>query len=399
MRSLTLLIFLFPIAGLAQTSEVLPGELALEVSVETAERPPYEREMVLLNIRGVFRRHITRENLKQPDLEGFNWAQLGPDSWKEERLDGEKVKVFERRMAIFPTRSGTLEIGAFTHELTLTDETDDWFEHQITSEPLSFKVLPPPVESDWWFPVRSLRISDQWSNAPDQLAAGEGVLRVVRLEALGATLEMAPPMPDLTSPSAMIFPHPEKRLIELTPDGPLTHIFWRWTIRPTNDVSTIVEPISFDYFDTTHNVARDVSITAQRVAYGKVAASSGVEPGAKPLQPSAALPDWRALLIASLVLSFGGFLGISRNYSKSYESWKLLAFLDPLVRRLKQSAKTQDAAGTRRAAVDLMRRDGPSQWRRKLLAEFDLAQFNPARPPFDLKDFSRRFLRTPKERS
>ena len=397
MRFITLLICLFPFAAPAQTSEVYPGELALEVSVETADRLPYVREMILLNIRGVFRRHITRESLEQPDFEGFNWAQLGPDSWKEERLEGEKVKVFERRMAIFPNRAGMLESGAFTHRLTLTDESDDWFEHQIVSEPISFQVAPPPVTSDWWFPVRSLQIADSWSNAPDQLAPGEGVLRVVRLEALGATPEMAPPMPNLTSPSAMIFPHPEKRLVELTPDGPLTYIFWRWTIRPTNDVSTIVEPLVFDFFDTTHDVARDVTITAQRIAYSKTSTSQDAGPDVETIQTPATLPDWRALLAALIVFIGSGAIGIRRNFTKSYASWPLLNHLDPLVRQLKRSAGARDVAGTRRAAMNLMRRDGVSGRRAELLEDFDLAVFNPTRPTFDLKAFTRRFLSAAKK--
>ncbi len=393
MRLITFLFVFFPLLATAQSSKVSPGELGLEVSIEAADRMPYEREMILLNIRGVFRRHITRENLEQPDFEGFNWAQLGPDSWKEERLAGKKVKVFERRMAIFPNRSGTLKIGAFTHKLTLTDESDDWFEHQITSAPLEVQVAPPPVASDWWFPVRSLRITDDWSNAPDQLAVGEGVLRVVRLDALGATPEMAPPMPTLTSPSAMIFPHPEKRLVELTPEGPLTHIFWRWTIRPSNDVSTIVEPLSFNFFNTTHDIARDVTISAQRVAYGKVTGIQDAAVSADIIQPPATLPDWRAALAALGVFLVGGLIGIRRTFAKSYTNWLPLGFLDPLVRQLKLNARRQDIAGTRRAAMELMRQDGVSGPRLDLIEGLDRAVFNPARPPFDLADFSRRFLR------
>lgn len=393
MRVFAFLFVIFPLAAAAQTSEVLPGDLELEVSVETAERLPYEQEMILLNIRGLYRRHITNENLEQPDFEGFNWAQLGSDSWTEERLDGQRVKVFERRMAIFPNRSGTIEIGAFTHKLTLTDENDDWFDHQIVSEPLKIQVAPTPVASDWWFPVRSLRITDDWSNAPDQLATGEGVLRIVRLEALGATPEMAPPMPNLTSPSAMIFPHPEKRLVELTPDGPLTHIFWRWTIRPTNDVSTIVEPLSFDYFDTTHNVAREVTITAQRVAYGELTATQAAETSAETIPPSATLPDWRAVLVALAVFLASSLIGIRRIFAISYKRWPSARFLDPLVRQLKRTARRRDIAGTRRVAMELMRRDGSSKRRLDLIDEFDRAVFNPVRPSFDLADFSRRFLR------
>ena len=127
MKWVLIMCLIWPMAAFAQSKTVLPSELELSVSIDDADAMPVVREMVLITIRGVFRRHITREMLIQPDLEGFSWAQLGPDHWTDERIDGQQVKVFERRMAIYPDRTGTLTIGAFTHRLTLTDEGDDWF--------------------------------------------------------------------------------------------------------------------------------------------------------------------------------------------------------------------------------------------------------------------------------
>ena len=172
-----LLVFLMPIAALAQSKIVRPDELGLTVELDHSEHRPFTREMILITIRGVYRRHITRETLRQPDLEGFSWAQLGADTWAEERIDGKQVKTFERRMAIYPDRPGRLTIGAFTHDLTLTDEGDDWFEHSISSDPLTIEVAAAPAWDGWWFPVRSLRVSDNWSNPPALLTPGEGVLR------------------------------------------------------------------------------------------------------------------------------------------------------------------------------------------------------------------------------
>ncbi len=232
----------------AQTTEVNPADVTLTVSVENPGATPYVQEMVLVTIHGRYRRHLTREKLEQPDLEGFNWMQLGPDQWFDTTERGKKVKNFRRRMALFPDRPGRLTIGAFTQHLTLTDEVNAWFGHDITSKPMTIEVAPAPVSDDWWLPVRQIEVSDNWSNAPDQLLPGEGVLRVIRVEAVGASPDMLPPMPELRSPSAMIFAHPEKRLVELSPEGPVSIAFWRWTIRPGNDTSAIVEPIGFRLF-------------------------------------------------------------------------------------------------------------------------------------------------------
>lgn len=386
---LVIVLILLPALALAQSREVRPEELTLSVSVDERESTPLTGEMVLITIRGVYRRHITRETLRQPDLDGFSWSQLGPDSWTEERIDGKKVKILTRRMALYPDRAGMLTIGAFTHDLTLTDEGDDWFDHQIQSEPITVEVEAAPATEGWWFPVRRLQISDQWSNAPDQLKAGDGVLRVIRLEALGATPEMIPPMPELTSPSAMIFPHPEKRLVELTPEGPVTYAFWRWTIRPTNEVSAIVEPLTFDYYDTVHRQARSVTISPQRIAYGDL--TPEFQASAAPVTP-AALPGWPVGLVAALVFLSGLVFGTRGWRLEGLPALYRLPGFDPLARQLRYAARAGDGHSIRRTAAELLRRDGPNPAREALLGELDRSLFAPTASSPDMSGFARRFL-------
>lgn len=392
MKWLVMLLIAFPVQVLAQSKTVLPSEALIEVTIEDNATLPFTREMVLLTIRGVYRRHITREELIQPDLEGFSWAQLGPDSWSEERINGRKYKVFTRRMAIYPVEAGELSIGPFVHRLTLTDENDDWFEHEIQSEPLTIQVAEAPATKDWWFPVRKLQISDQWSNAPDQLAPGEGVLRVIRLEALGATPEMIPPMPELTSPSALIFAHPEKRLVELTPEGPVTYAFWRWTIRPSNDTTGIVEPLQFSYFDTFAREAREVTISPQRIAYGQVTGEMATKP-TEDEAPPVTLLEWPAFAIAAIVFWAGLVLGMSGRKVAASKALQRFRIFDPLFRDLRKCAKAGRADGLRQAAAAILRRDGPSTGRLQQMRDFDRQFFDPKATAPDLKDFARRFLR------
>jgi hypothetical protein len=390
MRWILILCLLCPALAQAQSRQVLPSELSIAVTVEETEATPFTREMILITIRGVYRRHITREQLVQPDFDGFSWAQLGPDTWKDERLDGRKVKTLTRRMALYPDRAGTLTIGAFTHRLTLTDEGDDWFEHEIYSEPVQIEVAAAPRGSDWWFPVRSLQISDQWSNAPDQLQPGKGVLRVVRLEALGATPEMIPPMPDLKSPSAMIFPHPEQRLVELTPEGPVTYAFWRWTIRPTNDVSTIVEPLTFGFYDTRNREERAVTISAQRVAYGTVTPEAAAT---LPLQEvsEATLPGWPAGVAAAAVFLGCLVYGLTGRRMAMGDLHRRFPALDPDMRAMRRGARRGNPSEVRRSAVAMIRNHGLTPEREVLLGQFDRACFDPGHNELDLRSFARRF--------
>ncbi len=384
-----LILWLLVAAGLAQaqTTDVNPADAQLTVTIENAGVPPFQGEMVLVTIHGVYRRHITREKLIQPGLDGFNWMQLGQDHWYETQVRGKKVKNFKRRMALFPEQAGRLTIGPFVHHLTLTDEGDDWFDHDIQSEPLVIKVDPAPPVEGWWFPVRRLEISDQWSNAPDQLQEGEGVLRVIRVTAVGASPEMIPPMPELTSPSAMIFPHPEQRLVELSSQGPVSVAFWRWTIRPGASRSAILEPLTFDYFDTTTRQALSATITAQRVAMDETNLPDPVPPPVPARQ--------RPLLLAAVgLIALAGALAFLTLGRRSYGFARLRAIpaFNPHYRRLRRAARSGDLAGTRRSAVAILNAEGPCPEATNLLHQFDNAVFGPAGKAPDIARFARDFL-------
>lgn len=393
LAALGLVVSLYASAIGAQSRIVRPSELRLEVEIEEHRHVPLAHEMVIITIRGLYRRHITREELVQPDFAGFSWSQLGPDKWTEERIDGEKVKIFERRMAIYPNRPGRLTIGAFTHRLTLTDEGDDWFDHEISSRPLTIEIAPAPATEGWWFPLRRLRVSDQWSNAPDQLKPGEGVLRVVRLEALGATPEMIPPMPELHSPSAMIFPHPEKRLVELSPEGPITYAFWRWTIRPSNDISAIVEPFRIEYFDTVARQNRTVFVSAKRVAYGSAIPDTRRAADAPDARPARlpGLPEASAALLVFL-----GGIGYVL-WGRRMMPWRILPRARPFDRlaiRMRRAARRGDAIAVRRAAAAMIARDGFRNMpcRMDAMNAMDEAIFAPGDAAPDLRPLVHKFL-------
>ncbi len=343
------LMLVSPLSAEAQ-SAVDPDDLILKVELEELSTVPFEQEMILLTIHGIYKRHITLEKLEQPDLAGLNWMQLGEDHWYESVVDGKTVKNMRRRMALFPQEAGTLSIGAFRHNLTLLDENNNWFEHTIQSEPVALKVNPLPATDAWWFPVRGLRVSDNWSNAPDQLAKGEGVLRVVRISALGASFDMIPPMPELTSPSALIFAHPEKRLVDLTPNGPEAIAFWRWTIMPRNAVSAILEPIEFSYFDTVERKVRTVTISAQRVAFSE---NGNVQPVEKHHAVPAKLRSGTILLSGAVAFVMSLALLVGKERRLSGVTLRIWMERRRLLRQMRQSGDKGDFIGIRKAAAAL----------------------------------------------
>lgn len=245
------------------------AEASLETVIEESPATPLAGEMVLVTVRGSYspRIDITLHTLSQPDLDGLSWMQLARDAWANRPVDGQPRLVFERRLAIFPQRAGRVEIGAFTHRLTLATGDGGRVVQDVRSPPAVLDVSPQPGPAEWWLPARELRVTDAWDRRPDRLGSGDIARRTVTLEAVGLPAQFLPPMPKLSSSGVMVFADPEERSTKLTRDGPVGQVTWRWTARPASSAPARIEALSIPWFDTAARQAREIVLEPQNVAF------------------------------------------------------------------------------------------------------------------------------------
>lgn len=355
----------------AQTVE--PDDLKLELSFEDRSGPLYTGEMVLLKVRGFYKIRIARETLEQPSLDGFDWMQLGEDTWTKDTSQGGEILQFERIVALFPNRAGTLEIDPFVHDLELWTLTGERYGHSLASAPISIEVTERPVQDEWWLPARRLTVTDSWSNAPDQLGTGEGALRVVTITVEGVRPEQIPRMPELESAGAHVFPHPEARITRLYRRGPVTRAVWRWTVRPENPPSAYLKPIRLPYFDTRAREHREIVIAAQRIAMTEEAVAeylagadresvAAVEARAQATDSAARMARYAAGAVAPVGLltgMIGGVFLLSPGLRRRRRA-RLLSRIGrigpaPEIRALKRAAARGDVSGTRAAGLRIIR--------------------------------------------
>ncbi|MEL7470290.1 MAG: hypothetical protein AAFN27_17685 [Pseudomonadota bacterium] len=359
MRWLAVLVFLWPICGMAQHG-IEPGDIRIELELEERPHAPHPGEMILLSIHGTYRIPVVREKLLQPELEGFDWMQLGEDRWYKAREDGFEVLKLERRMALFPQLPGRIEVPAFTHALEMLARNGRTVPVDVASNVVSVQVAPRAEDDTWWFPVRGIEISDNWSNQPETLDPGGAALRVITLIVEGTAPQRIPPLPELTGAGAYIFPHPEHRVVALGPNGPVSRVFWRWTVRPMEGSAGYVNPMMFSYFDAETRETVDIRLAAQRIAHKdgpqEIAVSSsavGTDPDAKdsgwalPALPP--LPGWAVPVAGVLGVVLG--LGLALRGAEQ-GAWRLPARLrpDPIWWRLQRAVRQGDAGAVRTAA-------------------------------------------------
>jgi hypothetical protein len=314
---------------------------------------PVVGEMIPLTIRGEYTGRIALESLTFPDSGAYDWVQLARDQWRNERVEGRAVKVFERRLALFPRHAGPVTIGPLTHRLTVVTSDGGREVLDVQAAPLTINIATFPAKG-LALAAKSLIVEDDLSTAPGKLLDGETLIRRVTLRAEGTLPHLLPPRPVIRQPWLISFTAPEIRKVKPTPQGPETTIVWEWHLRPKTGEPGVLPPFEIPWFDTGTRRLRKAEIPA--IPFGYASFSTNVA-GTSRLSPSQKFAAFGALG-AGLVT---GLLFVSATFSLRRSNaflrvLKRCSPINPTRRKLKAAAKQQDLMALRSAVERYLER-------------------------------------------
>lgn len=315
--------------------------------------PPVVGEMIPVTLRGEYTSRIALETLSFPGTQDYDWMQLARDQWRDEEIDGRTVRVFERRLAVFPRRAGTLSLGPVTHHLTVVDEKNLRAPLDVTAPPVSLAVAPYPGEGTP-LSAASLTVEDTLSAAPGALRDGDTLVRRVTLKAEGTLPHMLPARPAMREPWLISFAAPEQREMVPTPAGPVTTLVWEWHLRPKTGEPGVLPPVSIAWFDTVARAMRTAEIPALPFGY---ASFNDNRSGTARLSAGHVGAGLAALMVGTLTGLGLCITGLApRRRAHLLRTLRRLSPVDPTRRRLKRAARSGDLFALRRAADAYLRR-------------------------------------------
>lgn len=169
-----------------------PGEADVFITSEVDQTEAYVQSQILYRFK-VYRAVATRqEGRRDPVISGSEvlLERAGDERSYEAILNGRAYNVIERLLAIYPQSSGEITISPARFEARVLRDGRITGRKVFESEAHTVKILPipaPPTEfpDAIWLPARDVRLSEEWSREPNEVAAGEPVTRKVTISALG----------------------------------------------------------------------------------------------------------------------------------------------------------------------------------------------------------------------
>ncbi len=260
----TAVLLLFNLSASAQQNSV-PDEPSLTVRI-TPEKP-YLQEEILQVIRLIAPHPFEELELELSPIEGAETITLQqPKNRKFETYGGEGY-LYETSRAIFPTRSGPLDVPAVRIIGSIGVGRDETEAFDLRSEGRVFDIRPPPqsFSEDWWLVARSVEIEETWSKPLDELRVGDDVTRRITATVAGVTGAHLPELEQGRSSGITVLPGRTERETEVTPAGVVGHISRSFDIRIDVDRPINISPVRVVWWNTGTEIERRTAARAVRI--------------------------------------------------------------------------------------------------------------------------------------
>ncbi|MBB62762.1 MAG: protein BatD [Pseudomonas sp.] len=248
--------------------------------------------------------------------------RLGEPRTYEKDINGVRHGVIEVRYALFPQKSGRLQIPSQLFSATTVASGNDYSilgprpgrSAQVKSPTIPVEVKPKPRDYPTdapWLPATSLTLVEAWSGDPGKAQVGDSLTRSLLIKAEGLTSAQLPPLGSAPGDGLRRYPDQPGLADETGPNGVVGSREDREALVPTRAgevelpaLEVVWWNVEQDRLERTNLAARQLSI-AENPQLEEAPLSGPAEPrraAAKPLWP------WQlstALLGLTTLLGFG----------------------------------------------------------------------------------------------
>ena len=280
-------------------------DIFLEAKVDTPKA--FVQSQIIYTVRLYRAVEIREASLTEPNLDSVVLERFGEDVTFQTRRNGRLYQVTERKFAIFPQKSGTLNIPPVVFQGQIPDtrsgqqqQTNDPFNRffqtqrmkriRIQSEAVDVEIKPEPAATSakHWLPAKAFELTEAWSPDPPVFKVGEPITRTLRMEATGLTGAQLPELKLFNSTG-----------IKQYNDQPVVETKWinnslhgirveKFAIVPTESGKLVLPEIRLYWWDTEFEREKSISIPPKVI---NVAPADNVSPVPQTQQSAPAISD------------------------------------------------------------------------------------------------------------
>lgn len=307
-----------------------PNADEIFLQVETSPEAVYVQSQIIYTVQLFQRVAMAQASLTEPNGDDLVIEKLSEDSQYNTQINGVNYRVTKRQYAIFPQKSGVLEINPL--ELTaqvIVDQprsqygsffnTQQTRTKRVLSKSVQLKVLPAlaSFKGQHWLAAKQLHLEQSWSNDELTIKEGEPLTRTLTLLVNGVTASQLPEFTMLgVSPELKLYPDQAVLKNKKTADGVVAFKEQKIALLASKPGQYHLPDIVIPWFNTTTSQLETAKIPAVTInVLGKSVTT------AKQIRPDSLLIKDEPSAVQHIELP------TSQTAVTSHDYWKWLAIV------------------------------------------------------------------------
>ena len=299
---------------------VLPAWAAQDLLVEAE----FDLQEVHVHAQAVYRlRFLHAVDVRDVQLAGpqvrlADLRVIGEDRIFEAERDGRRYRVHERKYAVFPFASGTLDLAGASVTGRVPSSTaslpDGWRPVRLEAPTRTLTVLPVDIEADGthWLPANALSLTEQWTTVENGVHR-----RMLRIEATGVQASQLPEL-EVKVEGMGVLPGPPRLDNKFAGERNVAVREQTYVLMPTKGGLFTVPPLRLRWWNVDTDSERVVDLPGRTLLVGEQAAASNTTSGAALTRT--ALGHLGAITAASMI---GALLFVALRSKRLRQSWQL----------------------------------------------------------------------------
>ncbi len=254
--------------AISQTVRI-PEVPALSVSIwpqDAASEGVYVQQQIVMRVQVASRHPFDALDLDVPRIDGAEVIELARPRTRQVRSYAGAGHVHEVHFAIFPERSGTLEIAPIRVEGTAAGAGGAPIAFTDSTPELRVPVaeIDPGFEG-WWVVSERIEISETWSKPLEEVRFGETVRREVTVTAFDVTAERVPQLSHGQTQRVVVTDAGGTSRTAKAKDGVFATVVHAWDLRIDGEVVLYFPPVSIEYWDPVARAPAKAHVSGHRI--------------------------------------------------------------------------------------------------------------------------------------
>lgn len=189
-----------------QQHEGNPVRLITEVN----NTEPYVNQEIIYTVKLITSQRLLDAEYQGPQVEDALIIPLGNAKRYQTVENNIPYSILEQRYAIFPQKSGTLNIQSPLFQALVYDVVPKRVRAKDKSMTLNIKAMPSNYKGQYWLPAKDVNLSQEYDNPSQSFRQGDTLVRTITINSVGAPAQLLPKLRFKSSDRFSVYPEKPK---------------------------------------------------------------------------------------------------------------------------------------------------------------------------------------------